>query len=537
VLTHAPEAASQAAALGAHREAVRQYRRVLRHADALPALRRADLLWALGYECYLTDLIDDAVDAVGRAQQIWDQHGDAVRVGDAFRCLSRLSWFAGRNDVAEQQATQAVETLDGTGTIELAMAYSNVAHLRVLSTDVEGTRRWAARTLDLLDTLPEGPGRTEVTSHALNTLGTAEVTAGDLTAGVALLTTSLDQARAADLHEHAARAYCNLVATAMVQHRHADTQRWLDEGLEYCIDRDLDSWTLYLRGWQAELLLDRGEAAAAEQSARQVLLHKALAPIGQVQPLTVLARVQARAGNPGWSAPLDRADAIARRIGELQRRAPVVTTRAEIAWLAGDPGAAHQVGLAAWGLAEVSDCPWHRGEIGTWLPDDRKAGLDHIAPPFALELAGRWLEAAAQWRSLGCPHAAALALARSGERAALTEAVEAFESVGATASAARARALLRTGGWTAPRAVRSGTRRHPDGLTARESQVLSLLADGLPDAAIAERLVISRRTVEHHVASILAKLGVPSRHDAVAAAGRAAAGAGRPGRGDAASGS
>ncbi len=57
---------------------------------------------------------------------------------------------------------------------------------------------------------------------------------------------------------------------------------------------------------------------------------------------------------------------------------------------------------------------------------------------------------------------------------------------------------------------------HPDGLTPREAQVLALVADGLTDAAIAERLVLSRRTVEHHVAAVLTKLGVRSRRDAVA---------------------
>ena len=47
----------------------------------------------------------------------------------------------------------------------------------------------------------------------------------------------------------------------------------------------------------------------------------------------------------------------------------------------------------------------------------------------------------------------------------------------------------------------------------RESEVLGLLAEGYTDAGIAQRLVISRRTAEHHVASVLSKLGVTSRRD------------------------
>jgi DNA-binding NarL/FixJ family response regulator len=76
--------------------------------------------------------------------------------------------------------------------------------------------------------------------------------------------------------------------------------------------------------------------------------------------------------------------------------------------------------------------------------------------------------------------------------------------------------------------MRATTRAHPAGLTAREAEVLALVAEGLPDAAIAERLVLSRRTVEHHVAAVLTKLGVASRHLAVAAAADAVR-TGRPG--------
>ncbi len=113
----------------------------------------------------------------------------------------------------------------------------------------------------------------------------------------------------------------------------------------------------------------------------------------------------------------------------------------------------------------------------------------------------------------GLPLRGALALARSGSRDELTAAVAAFAAIGAHAAADRARALLREGGWPVPRSSRASTRAHPAGLTAREVEVLALVVEGLSDAAIAERLVISRRTAEHHVSSILAKTGASVRGD------------------------
>jgi DNA-binding NarL/FixJ family response regulator len=64
------------------------------------------------------------------------------------------------------------------------------------------------------------------------------------------------------------------------------------------------------------------------------------------------------------------------------------------------------------------------------------------------------------------------------------------------------------------------TRAHPAGLTARQSEILRLLAAaGMSNAEIAERFVVSVRTVDHHVSAVLQKLGVTGRREAAARAG------------------
>jgi DNA-binding NarL/FixJ family response regulator len=101
----------------------------------------------------------------------------------------------------------------------------------------------------------------------------------------------------------------------------------------------------------------------------------------------------------------------------------------------------------------------------------------------------------------------------------MREAVRRLDALGAPVVVVRARQLMREQGVTAiPRGSRAATREDPLGLTAREREVLTLICEGASNAQIAERLVISTKTVDHHVSAILAKLGVTSRGEAAQAA-------------------
>jgi DNA-binding CsgD family transcriptional regulator len=111
----------------------------------------------------------------------------------------------------------------------------------------------------------------------------------------------------------------------------------------------------------------------------------------------------------------------------------------------------------------------------------------------------------------------ARALAAADAGAAVAEArgaLEALETIGAARDADEAAALIRSLGARAPRGGPSAE----GPLTRREREVATLVAAGLGNREIADRLFITRKTVEHHVSSILAKLGLGGRAELAARA-------------------
>ena len=514
VLRFAPLAGDRAASAGAHREAAGQYGRALRFAESLSDVARAELFERRSYECYLTDESSEAIEAISSALDLYRSAGDRLNEGKALRWLSYILWCPGRTEESRRAGWEAVQLLEPLPPgRELAMAYSNLAHLYLAACRGGEGVKWARRALELARSV----GDVETEAHALASIGIVEFDAG----GKEKIEESLELADRAGFGEQAARAFDLLAEVPVETRAHDEARRYLDQGIEYCSIRGIELLRLYLLANRARLELQEGRWEEAADTASAVIRIPRTSTSPRITTLSVLARVRARRGDPEVMELLDEASLLAERTDELPRLGAVAIARAEAFWLAGDHEAVLDSTSAAFELSKELRTPWFCGELACWR---RRAGAEEpvplkVAKPYALEIESRWEQAATLWSSLGSPYEAALALAHSDEPAALRHALEQLNGMGARPAAAIvARKLRERGERSLPRGPRPATRENAAGLTTRQQEVLALMAQGLRNAEIAERLVVSQKTVDHHVSAILRKLLVRTRGEAAARA-------------------
>jgi DNA-binding CsgD family transcriptional regulator/tetratricopeptide (TPR) repeat protein len=520
----APRAAEIAGGLGAHGEAADYLAMALALPGADDEPRRASLLEQYAYECAMSDRVAAARSAQDAALAMWRRLGDGRREGNGLRALAMYMWQGGEGDRARQVAESAVATLEPIEPHgrELAEAYAKVAQLLTNSgQDDAAARRWASRAIELAERL----GEEQIVVHALTTLGLAHIYWGSeadamFATGWAHLEEAHRRATAGGLSEELIRILINFVETARDLKHYDEAERYAAEATALLREREFELYRHLLNVRIAQVALTRGRWDEAERGAVALLAGSSPSNQVRVRAREVLGRLRARRGEPGAWALLDEAQAIVGR-GELQEICPLHAARAEVAWLEGDRDRAGAEAMAGMDLAAAIGPPAWYGELSflAW----RAGRLDRLPEGtddgYVLHVAGRYREAAAAWRALGCPYDEALALADSDDEQDLRHALTIMHGLGASVMARRvAERLVSMGARNVPRGPRPSTRANRGGLSDRELEILGLIRKGARNTEIAEQLVLSPKTVDHHVSAILKKLGVHNR----AAAGREA---------------
>src|SRR6266516_2411920 len=276
VLHHAARAAELAAA----REAAAQYQRALRAAAGTAGadLKTVARLYSgLAVEAALGDATQTAADADEHALALWRELADWRQEGETLRRYAMTLQHLCRGDEALAAAERAIEVLEPLGqTTELAAAYLTLAIVRMMRAEREPARTLALRA----QAAARQVGAIDVLADALNTEGCALSPSGDPSWTEPVLR-ALELALAHDLAPQAGRAYGNLCGILNMHHRYREAERFFAEGIEYCDDHDLGTYSFHLRAGRTLAQLGQGRWDELLTLGRQ-LLDEDLAPMTQI---------------------------------------------------------------------------------------------------------------------------------------------------------------------------------------------------------------------------------------------------------------
>ena len=508
-----PAAARDASFAGAHRQAVACYEQVLR-GDLLSADERATLLDEYAWALYNVHELDRAVEAAAAAVRLWEQSGDVERLAQGLVTLSRQQWLVEQPAAALASAERARMLLEGQGdsAVQASVLLNSGAMLVVCDREVE-----AIGLLDEALAMAQRVGATAVVALAHNYRGSAALQLGDA-AGEQELLHSVEIAEATGHHEYVTRGLYNLVEGLWRLGRHDDAIGYGDRAVEYARDRDFQIQMYFFAARRYRLLALRGRWDEAEAGIRALLDGQGDPGMPARETVPVLARILVRRGGEDAADVLALAAEHSNRADNLEWLIPTALGHIEHAWLTGQPELARPWAGRLLARTDRPGTERQRGELLRWLQrlGEPVVPFPGCPEPYAAALAGDWRRAADGHTD---PYERALELAESGSVEPTLEALAVLEELGAEPAAAIVRRRLRgLGVVRSPRRQQTSTGTNPAGLTDRQVEILRLLGAGLTNAQIARRLLVSVRTVDHHVSAVLQKLGVRTRREAAATA-------------------
>jgi DNA-binding CsgD family transcriptional regulator len=518
VARYAAAAATEAAQAEGHREVAAFARLALERSARLDRLELARLHGLAARALYALNRFGEAAEHADRAVEIWDAHESTpLELGEALLISARMSTLRADPAAGRAKALRALDVLEPLGPSHaLALCYSILCSQDVLQARFGAAASWSQRALELAQRV----GATDVVAHALGYRGLAKASVGD-PSGVHDLERAVQTADRLDHGDYLTVAAHNLAVVLIRSGRVREAKPYLAVAERAAREHGLDTARFRIEGQQCHVLMLEGAWDEAERRLRRLLEEAGDPGANLVNPLAFLGRILARRGDPEARDLVDRAWAIAIATGEDQKTAIAGGARIELAWLGGDQAGVRAVGADLLEVAVRASHGFLRGETLRYL---RRAGepvepFPGCLPAFAAGITGDWAAAAQLWEEAGNPYYQALELTESPDVAVASQGLQILDRLGAVAAASLVRRRLRERGVRhLPRGPRATTRANPGRLTDRQLEILTLLAAGRTNAEIADRLHLSRRTVDNHVAALLTRLDVGSRHDAVTAA-------------------
>ncbi len=507
--------------------------------DSLSAADRSDPLGAEDLELLATSayMIGREADYLGLLERAHRAHLDAGRALPAVRCafwvgvnlaqrgeMSRASGWLGRAQrLLDREEGDRVER----GYLLLPVVFEQEAG---------GDLAAAAATAGEAAAIGERFGDSDLFALAAHEQGHILIRNGGLTEGLRLLDEAMVAVTAGELSPIVSGiVYCGVILACQDAHEVGRAREWTAALTRWCERQpDLVAFTgrclvhraeiMQLHGAWAEALKEarragerclEGEnpAGAGEACYRQGELHRLLGDLGAAEEAYREASRHGREPQPGLAmlrlaqGNADAAEAAIRRVAtetsEIGKRAGLLPAYVEIMLAVGDHEAAHGACRELERLSEGSE----RGTLGAMAAQAR--GAVELTQGDAQTALASLRRAGEVWQQLEAPYEAArvrevigLACRALGDDDTATLELEAaravFEELGADLDLTRLDAL-------------TGAPGGAYGLTERELEVLSRLAAGDTNKAIAAELVLSVRTVDRHVSNIFAKLGVSSR--------------------------
>jgi DNA-binding CsgD family transcriptional regulator len=514
-------------------------------ADAAEPLATEDLE-RLALAAALAGRTDESADGWARAYRRWERSGEPARAVRAAFWLAFELLNNGRKTLGGGWIDKAQRLLDDAALDDAALDGVEQGLLRYLTglhSTLTGDAKAGAAAFTEATEIGERFGDVELTTLARIGLGRCLIYLGEVGRGLALLDEAMLAVTGGELSPIAVGdAYCTVIDGCQEVFEFNRSQAWTAELARWCAGQPSmvpyrglclihRAEILQLRGawtdamaeaqraceWLAEPRIQRAIGSAYYQKAE---LHRLR---GEFEPAELAYREASRLGRepqPGLAQLRlaqgrtdDAVAAVGRMMHEHQdpmSRSRFLPAYVEIMLAAGDTAAAYG---ACRELAQIATM--FRSDLLNAVVSAAQGAVE-LADEDARAALVPLRNAARKWQELDAPFELArvrvllgLACQALGDQETadldLAAAEEVFARLGAAPDLARVRALSR-------RAPSGSTH----GLTPRELQVLRLLSTGGTNKVIAAQLVLSERTVDRHVSSILTKLGVPSRAAATA---------------------